>query len=426
MKVQVEELSPIERKLSIEVPTTRVAEELTRAYASLSRQVKVAGFRPGKVPRRILEQRFRSEVENDVIQRVVQRAYLDAIREHNVEAVGDPQVTNERLKPDAPFAFEARVEVKPKVQVKDYRALPLKKAVVKVDDAKITEQLEQMRQSLTRLEPVADRDVAQTGDFASVDYFATCEGKEFAGNRAENITVEVSPGELVQAHAPELAGVKIGDRKDVEFTFPADYHVEEVKGKTARFTLTLKGLKIKVAPEVNDDFAKEVGGGPQTVDELKAKIRADLERSETAKAAADEREELIKVLVEKNPLDVPRAMIERAIDLMLQGAMRAMARSGIDPQRLGLDLNQLREEMRPRAVNEVKGTLLFEAVAEAEKIEATEAEVEKKIEELAEQTGTALSTVKKHFKSPDERRGLYLRLREEKAIEFLKSQATYS
>ena len=125
MKVQVEELSPIERKLSIEVEQSRVADELTRAYATLSRQVKVAGFRPGKVPRRILEQRYKAQVEDDVIQRVVERAYFEAIKEHQVEAVGSPKVTNERIKPDAPFAFEARVEVKPKVLAKDYRALAL-------------------------------------------------------------------------------------------------------------------------------------------------------------------------------------------------------------------------------------------------------------------------------------------------------------
>src|SRR6266849_5372534 len=162
MKVQVEETSPIERKLSIEVEPDTVSQELNRAYATLSRQVKVAGFRPGKVPRRILEQRFKQEVESDVIRRVIERAYSEAIREHKVEVVSAPRVTNEALRPDAPFRFQARVDVKPKIEPKDYLELPLKKVERKVDDAKVDEQLEKMRQTMSRLEPVQNREITAT------------------------------------------------------------------------------------------------------------------------------------------------------------------------------------------------------------------------------------------------------------------------
>ncbi len=426
MKVQVEELSPIERKLSIEVEHAQVNEELTRAYATLSRQVKIAGFRPGKVPRRILEQRFRQQVEDDVIHKVVERAYFEAIREHKVEAVGQPQVTNDKLKADAPFAFEARVEVKPKLEAKDYKGVPLKKLAVSIDDARVDEQLTQMQQSMTRLEPVAGREAVAEGDVVTVDYHATSEGKDFDGGKADNVSIEATPGELVQAHCAALVGVKIGESKEIDYAFPPDYADDQMKGKTAHFKLTVKGLKTKVTPEINDDLAKELGGGVQSLAELKTKIRTDLEKAEKNKAENDEREALIKGLVERNPFEVPKAMVERALDMMLDGALRAMTRGGLDPRRLNLDFGALREEMRPRAINEVKGSLLFESIAEKESITAPEDAVEKKIEELAEQSGQALSMVKKHFKNPDERRSLSLRLREEKTIEFLKSQATYS
>lgn len=424
MKVRVEELSPVERKLSIEVEPAVVSQELDRAYQALSRQVKIAGFRPGKVPRRILEQRFKEQVEDDVIQRVVERAYFDAIREHHVDAVAAPRVTPERLKPDQPFNFEARVEVKPKIEAKDYRGLPLNKSAVAVEDEKVNEQLEQMRASLSRLEPVEGRDVGAKGDFATIDFTATIDGKEFPGSKAENITVEIAPGELVESNVAALEGVKVGEEKELDYTFPPEYRVEEVRGKPARFKLHLKALKTKVTPPLNDDFAKEVGA--PSLEELKAKVRRDIERALARKASDDERQALVRELIARNPFEVPKAMIERALDGMLEGAFRAMARGGMDPRRLGLDLDRLRDEMRPRAETEVKGALLLEAIASAEGVQASEEAVEKKLEELSQESGTPLSTVRKHFKDPSERRGLEHRIREEKTIEFLKAQASYS
>jgi trigger factor len=425
MKVQVEELSPVEKKLSIEVDSTRVADELTRAYAAIGAQVRLPGFRQGKVPRRILEQKFRQQVEDDVIQRVVQTAWLEAIREHKVEAVSQPQVTNNSgIKPGTPFSFEARVEVKPKLEPKDYKELPLTKTETAVPDAQVEEQIEKMRQSHSRLEPVTDRDVARAGDFATVDYEATIDGQPFAGSKAEGVTAELAPGELVDSNIAALEGVKVGETKEIDYAFPPDYRVEEVKGKTARFKLHLKGLKTKIVPELNDDFAKELGA--QTVDELRKKVRDSLEATQRSKAQAEEREALIKALIERNPFEVPRAMVERAIDSMLEGAMRQMQRSGLDVRNLGLDFMRLRDEMRERAVQEVKGTLLFEAIAEKEGIQAGDADIEKKIEELATESGQPVANIRKYFKSPDDRLGLSLRLREEKTIEFLRAQAKYS
>ena len=426
MKVQVEELSPIEKKLSIEVENARVAEELTRAYVTLGKQVKLPGFRQGKVPRRILEQRFREQVEDEVIQRVVQTAWLEAIRAHNVEAVAPPQVTNNSgLKADAPFSFEARVEVKPKVEAKDYQGLPLTRSEIRVEDKEVDERLEQLRQNMARLEPVEGRDVAQAGDFATVDYEATVDGKAFPGSKAEGVTVELAPGELVESNVAALEGTKVGDTKEIDYAFPADYRVEDVKGKTARFKFVLKGLKKKVVPELNDDFAKETGEA-QSLEELRGKIRSDLEQGKRNKALAEERDALIKALIERNPFEVPKSMVERAIDNMLESRLRSMARMGMDPRRLNLDFARLREELRELATKEVKGALLFEAVAQKENIQATDADVEKKIEELASETKQAVSVVRKYFKSPEERQGLSLRLREEKTIEFLKGQAKYS
>jgi trigger factor len=424
MKVRVEEVSPIERKLSIEVEQSRVTNELDRAYSQLSRQVKIAGFRPGKVPRRILEQRFREQVEDDVIRKMVERAYLEAVREHKVEPVSNPQVTNDGLRPNEPFTFQARVQVKPKVEAKDFLDLPLKKVDDAVSDARVEEQLEKLRQSMSRLEPVEGREEARAGDFALVDYQATVDGKDFPGSRAENATVEIAPGELVESKAPALEGERIGAAVELDSTFPDDYAVEPVRGKRAHFRVHLKALKAKVVPELNDDLAREVQAG-KTLADLRAKVRSDLERVARAKAVTEERDQIAKALIERNPFDVPAAMVERGAEMMLDGALRAMARGGIDPRRLNLDVGKLLEEMRPRALSEVKAALLFEAVANQGRIEVSDAEVEAKIAEIGKDSGQPMAKVKRHFSDPDERRNLTQKLREEKTVEFLKARAKY-
>ncbi|HZH04447.1 MAG TPA: trigger factor [Myxococcaceae bacterium] len=425
MKVSVQEVSPIERKLSIEVESARVAEELSRAYTALGRRVKIAGFRPGKIPRRILEQRFRAEVEQDVTQRVVEKAYLDAVREHQVEAVSNPVVSGAKVTQDGPLTFEARVQVKPAIDPKDYRELPLKRREVKVEESEVNEQLERMRQRLAHMEDVQGRDAAESGDYAIVDYEATVDEKPFPGSKAEGVTVEVAQGEVAEGKIAALAGVKIGERKVVEYAFPPDYGMEELKGKVARFDVLVKGLKRSATPELNDDFAKEMNGG-DTLDAFKAKIRTDLEKAAKRKNEGEAREELIAALAERNPFEVPEAMIERTANFMIEGALRSFSRSGVDIRQLNLDVRKLQEEMRPKAVTEVKGTLLFEAVAAKEKIEVSEEDLERKIEALAEEAGQPVAQVKRVYRTEDQRRGLQFQLREEKTIEFLRSHAKYS
>ncbi|MBX7115666.1 MAG: trigger factor [Myxococcaceae bacterium] len=425
MKVQVETVSPIERRLSIEVDAAQVTQELNQAYSVLSRQVKVPGFRPGKVPRRILEQRYSEQVHDDVAQRVVARAYYQAIKEHKVEAVSEPQVMNNgKLTPDAPYSFTARVEVKPQVEPKDYKGLKLTKVDASVAEEKINERLAQMQNSLIEMVDVTGRDMAKSGDMCVIDFEATAEGKPFPGSKGEDVIVEVTPGELTSGNMAQLEGAKIGETKEFDYGFAADYRVEEVKGKPAHFKVTLKKIQEKKLPALDDAFAEKTGGA-KTLVELKDRLRKDMERANTAKAEQDEREALIKALVEKNPFDVPQSMIDRGADMMLENAFQSMARGGIDPRQLGLDIHSLRSEFRPRADVEVRGQLLFEAIAEKEKFEVSDEDFDKKMEEIATEANASLSQVKKHYKDAEAKAGLKRRILEDKTVAFLKAAATY-
>lgn len=425
MKVQVEELSPIEKKLSIEVEARVVADELKSAYQTLSRQVKIAGFRPGHIPRHILEQRFRSEVEEDVSRRVMVKAYLDAIKKHDVEAVGDPHLQNGKLSTQEPYAFTARVEVKPKVQAKDYKGLKLTRREAAVADTEVDERIQTLRERQADLAAVEARPLKK-GDYAVIDFTAQSEGKDFPGSKAEGVTVEVVEGALIEGNVPEIEGVSPGGTKEFDYTFPADYRVDEVKGKTARFTVTVKEVKERKTPELTDAFVAGLGLGVHTVDELKAKVKKDMERAKKSKAQFDDREEIFKALIEKNAFELPRSMLERGVDMLFEGALRSIMRAGVDPRQMGMDVQALRDEMRPRAETEVRGQLILEAVGRQENLQISDEEFEKKLEELAEETGSPLSKVRKEFKTQEAREGLEHRIREEKAIAFVKSQAQYT
>jgi trigger factor len=423
MKVQVEDVSPIEKRLQIEVEPSFVEKELSQAYAQLSRQVKLPGFRPGKVPRRILERKFKTEVEADVIRRVQLRAFIDAVKQHNLPAVGEPHLSGGTIEASKPFAFTARVEVKPKITPKDYKGLTLKKFSTEVSEDKVEEQIERLRQSRTTIEKLEGRDVAQRGDLAVIDFDATRGGQPFPGSTGRDITVKVADGELVDGHLPQLEGVKVGETKTFEYTFPADYRVDAVKGQTATFTVTLKELRGKKVPEADDAFAKDLGH--ESFEALKARIRQDLERAARRSAAADERADVFQKLIEKNDFEVPNALVERGIESMLESAFGQMQRHGFDFRRLNLDWNKLREELRPKSLTEVRGRLLLEAIATAEKLEVTDADLDAECEIISAETGVPLPAVKAQFKGETGREALKSRALERKALEFVKSHAKF-
>ena len=421
VKVQVEDVSSIEKRLSIEVEPALVEKELTAAYTNLSRQVKVPGFRPGKIPRRILEQKFKSEVEADVVKRVQLLGFIDALKETNVAAVGDPSFSGGKIEAQKPFAFSARVEVKPVVLAKDYKGLELPKLEATVEESRVTEQIDRMLGQRTEVVAVTGRDTVQKGDLAVIDFDATKNGAAFPGNSARDVTVEVIDGELIEGNLPQLEGGKVGEKKEFDYTFPADYRVEEIKGQVAHFVCTVKELKQKKVPVLDDAFAKEMG--EESADGLKARVRKDLEKAAKNRMEVDERDALFKALIEKNPIEVPNAMVNRGVDFMLENALGGLMRSGMDPNMLQLDWGKLREELRPKAMLEVRGQLLLESVAKEEKLDVADTEVDARLAKLAADSGVGLEVVQKQYQSAEARESLKNRTKEEKVIAFLKQHA---
>jgi trigger factor len=277
---------------------------------------------------------------------------------------------------------------------------------------------------MAQLVPVEGRFDAQDGDYAVVDHDGSIGGQPFDGGKAEGATVRVGQGELVDGFLPQLAGKKLGEKIEVDQAFPADYREESLRGKVAHFEITLKALKTRHVPSLDDDLAKDLGlDGVDTLDKLRARIREDIEKRERRRSETELRDGLIKAALAKNDFEVPAALVERAIDVMIQGAAERFARQGLDIRQIGLDLPRLRADLRDQALLQVRGALLLEAIADQEKIDVTDDDVQAEIAKTASELNLPLAKLQQQMRSGDSRGALKNKIREDKALAFLTSEA---
>ncbi|HET8539035.1 MAG TPA: trigger factor [Anaeromyxobacter sp.] len=426
MKIQVETISPVERKVTIEVDPERVAKEMERSYTGLGRRVKLRGFRPGKAPRKVLERHFRSEVESEVAEKIVKETFAEAVRVESIDVVAPPHVSiSEGVAEGKALKYTARVEVKPKLDPRDYRGLAVTRKPPAVTDDAVSAELTRLQEQLAQLVPVEGRFEAQEGDWAVVDHEGTVDGAPFDGARAEGVTVKVAEGSITEGNVGALAGRKLGETVELDETFPADSRSEALRGKTAHMKVTLKSLKMRQVPALDDALAKSLGvEGVETLDALRARIRADLEKRETRRAEVELKDNVVKAALERNEFEVPPSMVERAVDTMIEGAAERFARSGIDIRQLGLDYGRMRADLREQALLQVRGRLLLDAIADAEKIEVTDEDLQAEIAKMADEMGLSLAKVQQQMRGGDAREALRNKIREDKALALMTSAAT--
>ena len=428
MKIQVESVSPVERKVTIEVDPEQVARALDSAYSGLSRRVKLRGFRPGKAPRKVLERQFRSEIEGEVAEKLVAETFAEAVRVEALPVVATPSVSiAEGIAEGKPLRYTARVEVKPKLEPKDYRGLAVSRKPAEVTEDMVSAELTRLQKSFAKLVPVVGRFEAQEGDWAVVDHDGTIDGRPFEGSKAEGVTVKVADGPITEGNLKALAGRRIGEIVELDETFGDEQRDPALKGKVAHMKVSLKELRTQELPAIDDGLAKEVGlESIDTLAGLQDRIRADLGKREKRRAESELRDALVKAALAKNEFEVPPALVERAIDQMLEGTAERFARQGIDMRRLELDLSRLRADLREQALLQVRGALLLEAIAETEKVEATEEDLQAEVARIADELSLPLAKVQQQTRSGEAREALKNRIMEEKALAVLSSSATIS
>jgi trigger factor len=425
MKIEVETTSPVERKVTVEVDPDRVGKELDRAYEVLGRRVKLKGFRPGKIPRKVLERHFRDEVQREVVEKLVTSTLTDAVRRENIDAVAPPRVdVHQPAEVSQPFRFTARLEVKPKLSPKDYRGLEVKRNQAEVTDQMVADELSRVQERMAQLVPVEGRFDAMEGDYVIIDHSGTIDGQPFEGSDAQGVNVRVVKGDLLDGAIPQLAGKKLGETVQIDSAFPPDYRVEALRGKVAHFDVTLKAIKTRQVPALDDELAKDIGIPEiDTLEKLRARIRQDLEQQAARRADTEFKDALMRAALARNDVEVPPAMVERSIDVMIDRTFERLIRQGIDIRQVGIDLPKLRVDLRDQALLQVKGALLLEAIADAEKIEVSDEEVQADIAKTAADTHVPLAEVQQQMRSEEARTALKTRIREDKALAFLTSEA---
>jgi trigger factor len=421
MNVKIEEISSVSRRLSIDVAAEQVNSEISAAYKQIAKTAKIKGFRKGKVPQAMLEKYYQPQMQEKVFTRLINDTYFKALAEHKIQAISDPKITESGdLEKDKVFTYAAEVEIKPEVTAKDYTGFSLEKEKFKSDPEVVEKRLESMQSSRTE-QKVTSRKKARQGDFVTLDFKGFVAGEAFEGGSADGHVLELGSGAFIPGFEEQIEGLKRDEEKELEVTFPEDYGNQELAGKPAVFKVTVREIKEKVLPKLDDEFAKEFGA--ETLAELKEKLLEDHNLQEKNRIEGDLKERLMTALIEKNPIEVPETMVNHQLDYMMQNIKNRMQSQGMSLEMLGMNDENFRQMYRDTAVKQVQGSLLLEAVTRQEKLSFDDAEIDSKIEQIAEMANAPVDAVKNYYGGEGMRDQLVGQILEEKAIEFLLAQS---
>lgn len=429
MAVKWEKLENNQGVLTVEVDASQVDTALDQAFKKVSKQVNVPGFRKGKVPRKMFEARFGVEsLYQDALDIILPSAYGQAVREAGIEPVDRPEVDVEQMEKGKNLIFKATVTVKPEVKLGDYKNLTIEPKEFAVSDEDVEAELKRMQERHAELVAV-EEGAAQSGDIVMIDFEGFQDGVAFEGGKAEDYSLELGSGTFIAGFEEQVIGMNIGEEKEIQVTFPEEYHSPNLAGKEAVFKVKLNSLKRKNLPALDDEFAKDVSEF-DTLDELKADLKKKLEE----KAAQDKeqyvREQLVLKAAENAEIDIPAVMIEHELDQMVQEFGQRLQFQGLTLdlyyQFSGMDESQLRDQLRPDATSRVRTSLVLEAIGKAENIEVAEEDVTAELEKLAGVYGRPADELRKIFTAQDGLAALRRDVQTRKTVDFLVAESKVS
>ena len=408
------------REIELEIPAENVQKAADKITRDIARVARIPGFRPGKAPATLVRRRFATDIEGEVVQSLVPDYLRKALDEKKILPVTDPQVDKVEFKEGEPLRFHAIFEVLPEFTLGDYKSLEVQVESVDVNDDMVTKTIEEMRERGSSFVPVEGRAV-QDGDYAQIKLHGTPHG---GGDpvEANNILCHVGAEETLATFSENLRGASIGDSKQFDATYPDDYPDETLRGKTYTYKIEVEGIKEKKLPELNDEFAKDAageGGGVANLEELRSKIRKDLEAAKEQRQTAQAREKILQTLIERNQFPVPESLVEGQMDVRLERAVRSLASQGVDPRAVNVDWVAMRKRQHDRAVDDVKAEILLDKIATEEKIDASDEDLEKEIAHLAEHSGESATALRARLTKQGALDRMKSKLRSDKTIDFL-------
>lgn len=387
MSVQVEKLENNTIKLTVEVSAEELEKALQDVYNRQKKSISLPGFRKGKVPRAMVEKMYGAAVfYEDAANQLIPTAYYEAVQECGEEIVSNPTIDITQIEKGKPFIFTAEVAVKPDFELGTYKGVEVTKIDTAVPEEEITVAVDRDREKNAREVVVTDRPI-ESGDVAVIDFEGFVDGASFEGGKGENYGLEIGSNSFIPGFEDQLIGKNIEEELEVNVTFPEDYHAEDLKGKDATFKVKIHEVKTKELPEADDDFAQDVSEF-DTFEEYKNSIRERLEKQRTEAAKRTQEDEAIKKIAADSHIELPEAMISTRCDEMINQFGQQLAQQGLSMEQYmqfsGTTIDQLREQVRPETVERIEGQLVLDKIAEVEKIEITDADIEEELKKMAE------------------------------------------
>ncbi len=425
MNVTVEEISPVKKKICVEIPDDRVSQEIDAIYRELGKQAKIKGFRPGKVPRNILERYFKDYIKSEVIQKLIQETYSEALSEKGLQPVSPPVIDPGELEKGKPYTYSATIEVKPEIRIEGYTGLKIKGKKEEVKEEEIEERLKGLQELYAQLRTIPESRPVQAGDHVIFDYEARMDHQPLEEGKAIDFSVKVGSGRFIPALEEKMIGMRPEEEREVEVSFPEDYGYKKWAGKTISFRIKVKEIKEKVLPPLDDEFAKDLGEY-ESLDDLKARLREELEKEKAARLDRELKDQLVDQLLQSHAFDIPESMVEDQIRALLSDTRMRLAAQGVTLGQLNIPEEKLREDYQEVAKRQVRTLLILEKIADQEGIAVTDEEVEERLRSISERTRQKLDVVKRYYESngliPDLKTGILT----DKTLDFLLSQAEIS
>ena len=413
-----------EVKFEITVEAAKFEDAMKKVYFKSAKYFNIPGFRKGKAPMQIVEKYYGPEIfYEDAFNEVAQEALEEAVEENKLDVVSRPEVDVKQMEKGKDLIFTVVMQTKPEAEVSKYKGIEIKKVEYNVTDEDVEHELHHMQEHNSRLISVEDRAV-ESGDTTTIDFEGSVDGVPFEGGKAENYDLEIGSNTFIPGFEDQIIGMKIDEEKDVKVKFPEEYFSKELAGKDAVFKVKLHEIKKKELPELDDEFAKDVSEF-DTLDELKADIKAKQEKQNEEKAKYETQDAVIKALCEKTKVEIPSGMVEMEVENMLKDFEQRLAYQGLNLEQyfkmMGKTEEEVKKEYEPQAIEGIKSRLALEAVIKAEKIEATDKEVEDKMKEMAKNYGK--ENDEEFLKNENVRNYIKQGLESEKAIDFLVKNA---
>ena len=410
MQVTVESIGTLERRMRVELPAERIEQEVNTRLKSVGRTAKLKGFRPGKVPPKIVKQRFGKQIRQEVVSELMQKSYTDAVMQENLTPAGGPKIEPEATKDDKSFAYVATFEIMPDVELKDLDKLTIERPEVTIDDSDLDEMLQKLRKQKATWETVER--VSADGDRVIVDFTGTLKGEEFEGSKGTEVPVVLGQGQMLPDFEKALFGIKAGDEKSFKVKFPKDYHAEDLAGKKVDFAINTHRVEEEILPDVDDKLAEAFEVKEGGIEQFMKDVRENMTRESETKVKNDVRERVMAALIEANPIDIPQTLKQQEMYSLQHEAMQRM---GIEDH----DQAPAIENFEEMAEKRVRLSLLVTQLINDQKLTVDESKVRARVEEMCASYENAEDMVEMYMSNPEIVQQIQPLVLEQQAIDWI-------